>query len=131
MEGRYRPILVKSFANIRGLGACVVLALSAGLALGQGPVAPPAEGRASPEVQALAGRLVSRVTLARGPQAAGEAAEPLEPAIETLARNSIRMAPGTALEPALISEDLSRLTRLGRFRSAEGGHSSCRTDRSR
>lgn len=120
VEGRYRPILVKSFANIRGLGACVVLALSAGLALGQGPVAPPPEERASPEVQALAGRMVSRVTLALGPRAAGEAPEPLDPSIETLARNSVRMSPGTALEPALISEDLSRLTRLGRFRSAEG-----------
>jgi outer membrane protein insertion porin family len=74
----------------------------------------------------MAGRPVGRITfrVAAMPAKAAPEGTPityraLEPDVDALARNQLRLREGAAFDAALVSEDLGRLNRVGRFRSVE------------
>lgn len=71
----------------------------------------------NPQLEAAEGRPIRRVVfLVEG--AAG-ATTSLDPAVETLARNQLRLTEGMPFAAELASSDVSRLNRLGRFRGVE------------
>lgn len=67
--------------------------------------------------EALEGRPVADVLLRRPRADVPGLYEPLSPEAEQLARNQIRVQPGTPLALDVVLEDVSRLNRLGRFRT--------------
>lgn len=85
-----------------------------------GDAPPSAPEKSASGLEAFQGRtirLISFVTPVDGP--AGSAWAPLEEDLVSLSRNQLRLREGAPFDPALISDDLSRLNRLGRFRSVE------------
>ncbi len=113
---------------------CVVAGTT--MALGQdapaGPLPAVKTLMQDPELVALAGRAVRRTTF-RVPEASNAGQVPsgqglsgqaqayrgLEADVDALARNQLRLREGAPFDAALVSEDLSRLNRVGRFRSVE------------
>ncbi|MBI1190072.1 MAG: outer membrane protein assembly factor BamA [Tepidisphaera sp.] len=117
--------LTRRHNSRRGFGA-LMLALVAGgrVALGQdapAPEPPPVrEGVQTPQdLQPYEGRPVSRViflTPGKGKNAPNVA---LDPELEKLARNQIRLREGIPFAAKTVTEDISRLNRVGRFKSIE------------
>ncbi len=76
------------------------------------------EERISPDLEPYEGRPIRRVVL----QVAGEQGSPpvaLSEADEALARNQLRLREGAPFSARAVSQDLSRLNRLGRFRQLQ------------
>ncbi len=71
------------------------------------------------------GRPIRRVVLRRpvspppGAPADAPTHEPLDPALEQLARNQLRLLPGSPFDAEVLRGDLSRLNRLARFRAID------------
>jgi outer membrane protein insertion porin family len=71
------------------------------------------------------GRPIRRVVLRRpaaptpGAPPETQTYEPLDPALEQLTRNQLRLLPGSAFDAETLRGDLSRLNRLARFRTIE------------
>ncbi|MDX2130728.1 MAG: outer membrane protein assembly factor BamA [Planctomycetota bacterium] len=108
------------------------LALAAGLlvslspALGQPestPPQPPPPAPGAADLEPFQGRPVRRIVFrvpAPTPQGAPQGApESLSPSDEALARNQLRQIEGAPFDPRVVSQDISRLNRLGRFRRVE------------
>lgn len=96
------------------------------------PPPEPAERTVPPELEPFEGRPVRVITLravappptAEGAEAGTEApaqapGTALDATAERLTRNQLRLKEGAPFSSALVSEDISRLNRLGRFRSVE------------
>ncbi|HLP85190.1 MAG TPA: outer membrane protein assembly factor BamA [Phycisphaerales bacterium] len=83
--------------------------------------APPAPASIDPALEAFAGRPVRQVIFQKpGPaNADGSAGAPVavDVSLEELSRNQLRLREGLAFDPAIVTDDLSRLNRLGRFRT--------------
>lgn len=115
-----------------GSGAARLLAL-AGLAMLTGPLARAQEAPAAapapqpdtsriqtpPELEPYERRLIRRIILQRPEPRKPGSYLPLEPADDTLARNQLRSKEGSIYETRIVSEDISRLNRLGRFKRVE------------
>ena len=85
-------------------------------------VPPPAS--VPPELEPFEGKLIRKITLRQPDRAAPEgdglvAGPPLDPATENLARNSLRLREAAPFSALLVSDDISRLNRLGRFKRVE------------
>lgn len=115
-------------------GAIARLVAAAGLALAglvgvaraqEAPAtAPPPQPDSSriatpPELEPYERRLIRRIIVQR--PVAGKPGEhqPLEPADEQLTLNQLRSKEGTAYQTRIVSEDIGRLNRLGRFKRVE------------
>jgi len=69
------------------------------------------------ELEPFQGRPVRVVSLSHPPGEANQ--EPFSPRIEQLVRNQLRLREGGAFSAELVSEDVARLNRLGRFKRVE------------
>jgi outer membrane protein insertion porin family len=89
---------------------------AAGLAVAQAPAAAQDESldQVTGPLADYADRQVAALVLRR--PAANGAYAPLEPTLETMARQQIRTTPGSALDPRTLLQDRRTLDRLGRFR---------------
>jgi outer membrane protein insertion porin family len=72
-----------------------------------------------PDLEALQGRPVRRIVIRTAAPTPGAEAPPLTPEEETLARNQLRLGEGAPFDGAVVSQDVSRLNRLGRYRRVE------------
>lgn len=109
--------------------AAAGLALAAGLVgvarAQEGPaVAPPPQPDTSriatpPELEPYEGRLIRRIIVQRPVPGKPDEHQPLEPADEQLTLNQLRSKEGTAYQTRIVSEDIGRLNRLGRFKRVE------------
>ncbi len=88
------------------------------------PSAPPLPA-VPPELEPFEGKLIRKITLRQPDRAAPDAAgellpgPPLDPVTENLARNSLRLRESSPFSAALVSDDIARLNRLGRFKRVE------------
>lgn len=72
-----------------------------------------------PDLEPYESRLIRQIILQRPvPGKPGEY-QPLEPADEQLTRNQLRTKEGSAYQTRIVSEDISRLNRVGRFKRVE------------
>lgn len=128
---RYRPDLV-STPNRRNTPrkpasfrwSAHALVLVAGLLVGLPPTAraQPASQPAQPpraDLEAFQGRPVRRVVFRVAPTTPNDPPGQLSVEDETLTRNQLRQAEGVPFDAIVVSEDVSRLNRLGRFRRVE------------
>lgn len=88
------------------------------------PQAPASQGPIdmTGQLAALQGRPIRTITFRQADRAtkAGEPAwNPLDADLDLLARNQLRLRENTPFDAALVTEDLQRLNRLGRFKSVE------------
>ncbi len=93
----------------------LALALCAGMPLGahaQTVEPAPAPSAIDPALEAFAGRPVRQVIF----QQPGDNPA-IDATLEELSRNQLRLREGLAFDPAIVTDDLSRLNRLGRFRT--------------
>ncbi|MEX2218464.1 MAG: BamA/TamA family outer membrane protein [Phycisphaerales bacterium] len=82
-----------------------------------GPAAAAGPMAAADPVGSLEGRPIASVTLRRPVEGREGEHEPLTGALEQLARNQVRSAAGAPLSRATVTQDISRLNRIGRFRT--------------
>jgi len=109
-----------------------MLVLVAGLALsgsslgqttpspGVAPKLPEKEAISAPpkELEAFEGRLIRSLIMRRA-GVGGEAPTPLDDELATLVKNQLRTKPGGAYQQSVLTDDITRLNRLGRFRQVE------------
>lgn len=114
-----RARLVAAVALCAGLAVAAAPAF-AQPAPGSGPKLPEKEEIAPPpkELQAFEGRLIRDIIMKRA-VAAGAEPGPLDDTLATLVRNQLRTKPGGAYQQNVLSDDITRLNRLGRFRQVE------------
>lgn len=118
----FRPACAPArLAAAAGLTAVMVIGARAG-AQEAAPAPQPDTSRIDappPELEPYEGRLIRQIILQRPvPGKPGEV-QPLEPAEEPLTRNQLRSKEGTAYQTRIVSEDISRLNRIGRFKRVE------------
>ncbi len=100
--------------------AAPAMAQQSGQNSGVAPKLPEKDAITAPpkELQAFEGRLIRSIITRRG-GVAGAAPEPLDAELDTLLRNQMRTKAGGAYQQEVITEDITRLNRLGRFRQVE------------
>jgi len=102
---------------------CAVAGAALGQPAGEQPPAPSLQpagaDRVPPELEPFEGRPVRSVVFIVPASKAGQQSASLPEADESLARNQLRQREGTPFSARLVSEDISRLNRVGRFRSVE------------
>lgn len=89
-----------------------------GTATQPSPTAPPAP-TPPPRLEALEGRPVRAIVFKISPAKPGLAPVPLDAENERLARNQLRLTEGLPFDSATVSDDISRLNRVGRFGRVE------------
>ncbi|MFZ4574354.1 MAG: outer membrane protein assembly factor BamA [Phycisphaerales bacterium] len=98
----------------------MALLLASGAAMGQQaepPARPPQPSGVSEELAPFEGRPVRSIQLRRPGDDKG--GTPIDEATRQLAMNQLRLREGAPFSSALVSEDVARLNRLGRFRRVE------------
>lgn len=108
-------------------GLCALLlalAASGGIALGQEAPAPEPPGvgdapKTPADLEPYEGRPVSKVIFLSPGKGKNDPNTSLPAELEDLARNQIRLREGIAFSSKLVTQDISRLNRLGRFKSIE------------
>jgi len=83
------------------------------------PEAPPAVERIPPDLLPFQGRLVRRIAFEVPGAKPDDAPTPLSASEEELARNQLRQGEGLPFDAVVISQDVSRLNRLGRYKRVE------------
>ena len=103
-----------------GVTAAAILAVLAGAPAGaqqEAPAPGAAPREVDPALEALRTKPVRRVLIVTTD--ASGATRTVEPDIELLVRNQLRLREGFPFDPATANDDLQRLNRLGRFRTVE------------
>lgn len=122
-QARYRPHPVIVRPNIRGgravqsLLCAAAWCASAAFAQAQPEPADPPAPRVSPELERFEGRAIRQITFAS--PAKDGALNELDARTIILVKNNVRLVEGVPFASRTVSEDISRLTRLGRFRTVE------------
>lgn len=124
--GRSPVVVAAWLCAVAGQAMGVAGAWAQGAGAGQDAPAAPRTLAQDPGLVAMAGRPIRRITF-RSPVALAKDAPAgtavtyrgLEADVDALARNQLRLREGAAFDAALVSEDLGRLNRVGRFRSVE------------